>query len=268
MKIRTEKLTIAYGKKIVIKNVDIKIQKGEMVTIIGANGSGKTTILKTISRSLKPIEGNVYLDEKEIFKYDTRKLACKLAILPQIHNVPEDFSVSDLVSFGRFPHLGLSGRLTFKDFYAIDRAIELANIEELQHRRVSTLSGGERQRAWIAMALAQQPEVLLLDEPTTFLDINHQFELLEMISDLNKNMGITIVMVLHDLNQAARYSQRLLVLREGRIFKEGPPGEIITEEVLESVFNIKVRIINDREYNCPYFIPKKSIKESVYEYNT
>lgn len=253
--LKTDDIVLQYGKHRVISGADIDIEKGEVVTIIGANGSGKSTVLKSMSRNLKPFRGTVVLDGKEIFSINTKEVAKKLAVLPQIHSVPDDFSVRDLVSYGRFPYLSAAGRLHHQDFVAIDRAIELTKIGCLQHRLVSTLSGGERQRAWIAMALAQEPEILLLDEPTTFLDISHQFELLELIKRLNAETGLTIVMVLHDLNQAARYSKRLIVLKDGLVYKTGAPEEIITPEILRDVFNIHVRIFRDPEYRCPYYIP-------------
>ena len=251
----TENVHLQYGKHRVIYGADIEVERGEIVTIIGANGSGKSTILKSLSRNLKPSYGTVYLDGREILSMNTKEVAKKLAVLPQIHSVPDDFSVRDLVSYGRFPHLSPAGRLHHHDFVAVDNAIEMTKMGHLQHRLVSTLSGGERQRAWIAMALAQEPEILLLDEPTTFLDISHQFELLEMIKRLNREMGLTIVMVLHDLNQASRYSKRLIVLKDGFVHSTGSPEEIITPELLADVFNIEVRIHRDPEYCCPYFIP-------------
>jgi len=253
--LRTENVHLQYGKHKVIFGADVSVEKGDIVTIIGANGSGKSTILKSMSRNLKPADGTVYLDGREILSMNTKEVAKKLAVLPQIHSVPDDFSVRDLVSYGRFPHLSPAGRLHHHDFVAVDRAIELTKMGHLQHRLVSTLSGGERQRAWIAMALAQEPEILLLDEPTTFLDISHQFELLEMVKRLNREMGLTFVMVLHDLNQAARYSKRLIVLKDGVVYRTGTPEEIITPELLTEVFNIHVRIHRDPEYCCPYFIP-------------
>jgi iron complex transport system ATP-binding protein len=256
--LETKDLHLSYGKHRVIEGIDIAVDRGEIVTVIGANGSGKSTVIKALARTLKPAGGTVYLDGKNIFGMNTREVARKLAVLPQIHSVPDDFSVRDLVSYGRFPHLGPAGRLRHEDFVAVDAAVELTQMEELQHRPVATLSGGERQRAWIAMALAQEPRILLLDEPTTFLDISHQFDVLEMIKDLNRKMALTIVMVLHDLNQAARYSHRLIVLKDGRVYRSGTPSEIINPELLEEVFDIRVRILEDPEYACPYFIPLRS----------
>ena len=239
----------------IIKDLDLDIKKKDLVTIIGVNGCGKSTLLKSLSRSLKPSKGIVYLDGKSIFKQDTRAVARKLAILPQSPKVPGDFTVRDLVSYGRQPYLGLTSRIKPKDLEIINWSISVSRIEHLQHRFVSTLSGGERQRAWLALALAQQPEVLLLDEPTTFLDISCQFEVLELIKALNIELGITVVMVLHDINQAARYSKTIVALKNGKIFRTGTPDEILTDEILEEVFNIKVRVLRDKDNNCPYFIP-------------
>ncbi|NSW91378.1 MAG: ABC transporter ATP-binding protein [Firmicutes bacterium] len=253
--LKAETLFIGYGNNLIIEGLGLEIKKGDMVTIIGINGSGKSTLLKTLSRNLRPLKGVVYLDGKCIFKQDTRAVARKLAMLPQSPRIPEDFTVRDLVSYGRQPYLGLTGRFKPKDFEIIDWAISATHIDCLQHRLVSTLSGGERQRAWLALALAQQPEVLLLDEPTTFLDIGCQFEVLELIKSLNAQLGITIVMVLHDINQAARYSRSIIALKDGRVYKTGRPEEIVTEKVLEEVFNVKVKVFSDPDNHCPYFIP-------------
>ena len=258
MKLELRDLTLAYGDQPVVEELSFSVRESEILTIIGANGSGKSTLMKAIARSLKPRAGTVFLDGESIAKQDSKAIARKMAILPQVHTAPPDFTVRDLVSYGRFPHLGLAGRLGLQDFAAVTQAIEMTKMEDLAHRNVNTLSGGERQRAWIAMALAQEPEVLLLDEPTTFLDISHQFDLLELVSSLNETSGLTILMVLHDLNQAARYSDRLVVLKDRRVFRIGSPVEIIRHEVLSQVFNISVRILQDPEYGCPYFIPIRS----------
>lgn len=253
--LKAESLSIGYAENLIIRDLDIEIQKGDFVTIIGENGSGKSTLLKSLSRSMRPQKGVVYLDGKSIFKQDTRAVARKLAILPQSPKVPEDFTVRDLVSYGRQPHLGMASRMKLQDLEIIDWAISVTRIDYLQHRLVSTLSGGERQRAWLALALAQQPEILLLDEPTTFLDIACQFEVLELVKNLNVRLGITIAMVLHDINQAARYSGKIVALKDGKIYKSGTPEEMITESLLQEVFRVKVRVFNDPETGCPYFIP-------------
>jgi iron complex transport system ATP-binding protein len=176
-----------------------------------------------------------------------------MAMLPQSHNTPADLTVRDLVAYGRFPHSGIFRASGSKDKEAVDKALYLTQLEELQDRFVSTLSGGERQRAWIALNLAQEPSVLLLDEPTTFLDISHQFELLELVSDMNRNMGIAIVMVLHDLNHAARYSDRIIAIKNKGIYCSGTVKEVMTEKNLREIFNIKTRIIH--EDGIPHFIP-------------
>ncbi len=253
--LKVEKLTIGYGSSKVINGIDLLINKGDLTTIIGVNGCGKSTFLKSLSRNLRPYDGVIYLDGKSIFRQNTREVAKKLAVLPQAPMIPEDFTVHDLVSYGRQPYIGLTGRMKKKDYEIINWAISATRIGSLQHRLVSTLSGGERQRAWLALALAQQPEILLLDEPTTFLDIACQYEVLELIRSLNVKLGITVVMVLHDINQAARYSRRIVALKDGGVYKTGRPEEIVTEEVMQEVFNVKVRVLQDIDNDCPYFIP-------------
>lgn len=252
--LRTEDVTLGYALKNVVCDLSLGIKKGDLTTIIGANGSGKSTILKALSRNLKPVKGCIYLDGKLIHKTDTKQVAKKLTMLPQNPVVPNDFKVRDLVGYGRYPHLGFTNRLKQEDIEIIDWAIEAVALNELQHRFVCTLSGGERQMAWIALALAQKPQILLLDEPTTFLDIAHQFDVLDMVKSLNEDFGITVVMILHDINQAARYSQEIVVLKDGRIFKKGTPEEIVCANVIEKVFNIKARVYFDEDNNCPYFI--------------
>jgi iron complex transport system ATP-binding protein len=257
--LETKNITLSYNKTNIINNLSLNIQEGTITTLIGSNGCGKSTVLKAISRNMKPKDGNIYLDNKSIFLVDTKILAKKMAILPQSPKLPDDFTTRDLVSFGRYPHLNWTGKLSKEDIDIVDWAIKITKTAAFENRQVTTLSGGERQRAWIAMALAQRPKILLLDEPTTYLDISHQFEVLELIKHLNKEMGITIIMVLHDLNQAARYSDNIIVLKDGTIYKKGTPKEIITQEVLSEVFNINVKILHDEYNNCPYFIPMDSI---------
>ncbi len=251
-------LQLSYDHVIVIKKVHFSIEEGSITTLIGPNGCGKSTIFKALTNLKKPDSGEVTLRGKDIRKMSTKDLSKEMAFLPQSPVVPSDFTVRDLVGYGRYPHLGWTGRLSKKDQEIIEWAISETKLESLQHRHVITLSGGERQRAWIAMALAQQPKILLLDEPTTFLDICHQFELLELISRLNRTMGITIVMVLHDLNHAARYSDKIIALKKGVKYKEGTPKEVISKDVIESVFNIEVRVFDDLSYNCPYCIAVNS----------
>jgi len=257
MGIRVEDLYVNYGDKEVVKGVSFNIEDGQVVTIIGPNGSGKSTLLKSISRCLKPINGKVYLDGDNIYKVNTKVVAQKLAILPQVKNVSSDVTVEELVSYGRYPHLGFRKKLMKEDLNIVDWAIEKTGLESLRKRFVATLSGGERQRAWIAMSLAQKPKILLLDEPTTFLDISFQIEVLELVKELNKSLGLTVVMVLHDLNQAARYSDEIFVIDDGMLSSSGSPKEIMKNSLLEDVFRIEANIYDDSINNCPYFIPKK-----------
>ncbi|MGF7057505.1 ABC transporter ATP-binding protein [Brassicibacter mesophilus] len=257
MVLKTEGLYLSYGKKEIVKNVNIGVNKGEIVTIIGPNGCGKSTVLKAISRYLKPSKGRILLDEEDLRKTDAKKVAKKVAVLPQIRNVPGDFTVEVLVSYGRYPHLGFGNRLKKEDYQIIDWAISKTRMTELKHRAVNTLSGGERQRAWIAMALAQKPELLILDEPTTFLDISYQLEILELIKELNSTLGLTIIMVLHDLNQAIRYSHKIYTIKDGEIYKYGSSKSIINKDLLNKVFRIEADAYEDLTNKCPYFIPQK-----------
>lgn len=255
--IKVKELHVNYGEKEIIKNISFQVDDGEIVTIIGPNGSGKSTILKAISRCLKPVKGKVYLDDENIYHINTKKVAQKLAILPQVKNVSSDITVENLVSYGRYPHLNFGKKLSSKDLEIIDWAIEKTDLEDLRKRFVTTLSGGERQRAWIAMSLTQKPKVLLLDEPTTFLDISYQIEVLELVKELNKTLNLTVIMVLHDLNQAARYSDKIFVIKEGILKEAGFPHDIIKDSLLKDVFKIEADIYQDKINDCPYFIPKK-----------
>lgn len=253
--LRVEKLSLGYDGNRIVREISFDIETEGITTIIGPNGCGKSTILKALSKNKKPISGDIFFEEIDLKAYKAKELARKMSILPQSPKAPEDVNVRDLVGYGRYPHLSWTGRLTKNDYEVIDWAISETKLEGLQHRHVSTLSGGERQRAWVAMALAQQSKILLLDEPTTFLDICHQYELLELVKKLNKQMGITIVMVLHDLNQAARYSHKIIVVKDGEKYQEGKPYEIITNKVLADVFNMEGKVLQDEDNNCPYFIP-------------
>lgn len=257
MELKVENLDVNYGDKRVVKDVSFDIDSGKIVTIIGPNGSGKSTLIKAVGRCLKPAGGNIYLDGSNIRNMNTKVIAQKLAILPQIKNIASDISVEELVSYGRYPHLKFRRRLNKKDMDIVDWALEKTDLVPLRKRFVTTLSGGEEQRAWLAMSLAQRPEVLLLDEPTTFLDISYQVEILELVKELNKTMGLTVVMVLHDLNQAARYSDTILVVKDGRLWNQGTPDKVMNKRLLREVFRIEVDIYDDRINKCPYFIPKQ-----------
>ena len=259
MGIGVKNLQIAYGDKVVVKNANIQIYDGEIVTIIGPNGSGKSTLIKAMSRCLKAKSGEILLDGMNINKIPTKVISRRIAILPQVKNISGDISVETLVSYGRYPHLNFGQRLQKHDYLAIDWAIEKTGLKKILSETVVTLSGGVRQRACFAMALAQKPEILILDEPTTFLDISYQLEVLELVKELNESLGITVVMVLHDLNQAARYSDKIYVLNEGQIFKYGQPRHIMNPQLLQEIFRIEAHVYEDEVNSCPYFIPYKII---------
>ncbi|WP_312815920.1 ABC transporter ATP-binding protein [Sedimentibacter sp.] len=258
MDLKVEGLNVSYDEKRILKNVSFNVKSGEIVTIIGPNGSGKSTLIKTISRYLKPRSGDIYLNKVNINRIHTKEIARNLAVLPQVKGVSSDVSIEELVSYGRFPHLKFGKRMSRDDREIIDWALEKTGLLQMKDRYVATLSGGERQRAWIAMTLAQKPKMLLLDEPTTFLDICYQMETLEMVKDLNKMLGITVVMVLHDINQAARYSDKMMIINDGELKEYGEPCQIVSKELLKGIFKIDADIYEDKVNGCPYFIPKKN----------
>ncbi len=245
MKVQANRLAVGYDKSNVLTGVDIEIGAGEMVGVIGSNGSGKSTLLKTMARLLKPHHGAVHLDGKSIRDMSPPEMARRMASLPQAPGSPAGLTVRELVGYGRYPHVPWLKRLGPADHRVIDRALRECRVEALAHREMSTLSGGERQRAWLAMALAQEPKVMLLDEPVTFLDIAHQLEVMELITQLNRERGITVIMVLHDLNLASRHCERLIVIKEGRVAYDGPTEEIICPDVLREVFGVEVYIVRN-----------------------
>lgn len=257
MELKVENLKVGYDDKEILKGISFNIDAGEVVTIIGPNGSGKSTLIKTISRYLKPKSGSIFLDKVNVNQIKTRELAKNLAVLPQVKGVSSDITIEELVSYGRYPHISFGKRMSKEDKDIVTWALEKTGLQEMKNRYIVTLSGGERQRAWIAMSLAQKPKILLLDEPTTFLDICYQLETLELVKELNKTLGITVIMVLHDLNQAARYSDKLLVINNGELWEYGEPCKIVNEKLLKSIFKIDADIYVDKINNCPYFIPRK-----------
>lgn len=236
--IEAKNITISIAKKVIIKNLSLSIPEGKVTVIIGPNGCGKSTTLKAISRIL-PFEGSVTFKSKDISKFSHREFAQCLAILTQSPQAPSDLTVSDLVEMGRFPHRGFLGRGGADDAEHIEWALTQTNMTTMRHRLLSTLSGGERQRAWIAMALAQRPQVLLLDEPTTYLDICHQLEVMQLLARLNKELGLTVVMVLHDLNHAIQYADFAAVIKAGELVASGEPKKIITRQLLRDVFKVQ-----------------------------
>lgn len=251
-------LKLGYDGEDIVHNLSLVIRNRDLVTIAGPNGCGKSTILKALSRNLKPRRGSIFLEQRDIFRLKSREVARKISFLPQSPQSPPFFTVRELVSYGRFPHAGWSGSLTKKDREKVDWALEATGLTPLAGRDISALSGGERQRAWIAMTLAQEAEILLFDEPTTFLDIHHQLEILELINELNKKMDRTIIMVLHDLNHAARFSNRIIIIKDGAVYTDGKPETVITKKTLEDVFRIEAKILIDNHTGCPFFIALES----------
>jgi iron complex transport system ATP-binding protein len=254
-RLQGDALTLGYDKKIVAENLTVAIPDGELTVIIGPNACGKSTLLRTLSRLVSPLKGQVLLDGNAIAHYATKEVARRLGLLPQSSNAPAGISVSELVARGRYPHQSLFGRWRQEDEAAVQQAMQATGVADLAQQQVDTLSGGQRQRVWIAMVLAQQTPLLLLDEPTTWLDIAHQIELLELMQDLNQQHGRTLVVVLHDLNQACRYASHLIAMRDGKIIAEGKPAEIVTPELIEAIYGLRCIIINDPVAGTPMIVP-------------
>ena len=248
-------IDLGYDGKIVVKELDLTISISEITSIVGPNGCGKSTTLRALSRLLKPLAGTVVLDGKAISEYPTKEVARHLAMLPQGPSTPEGLTVEGLVWHGRYPHQGFLGSRSESDADAVDWALEQTHLAKFAERPLDSLSGGERQRAWIAMALAQQTPILLLDEPTTFLDLGHQLEVLELLGRLNEEQGITIVMVLHELNQASRYADVMVAMNHGKIWAQGPPTEVLTTELLHDVFGVDANVAVDPSFHKPVFVP-------------
>lgn len=250
-----ENIRVNYGEKEVLKGINLNIEQGKIVSIIGPNGCGKTTLLRVMSRNLKPKAGNVLLNGENIYKLKSKTLAKNMAILSQNNGCPEDICIRDLVAYGRHAHKKIFSGFTDEDEGIIDWAIKRTGLDNIKDRKVATLSGGERQRAWIAMAIAQKPKILLLDEPTTYLDISHQLELLDLIKSLNEEEKITIVMVLHDINEAAKYSHELIVIKNGELHCKGTPYDIINDKMLKQVFRVEAEINEDINTKKPVIYP-------------
>lgn len=253
--LRVEGLTLGYGDRTVIHDLDLVVPPGRITAIVGPNACGKSTLLRSVSRLLSPRSGQVLLDGRSIHAMRTRALAQVLGLLPQSPLAPEGITVADLVGRGRHPHQGLFGRWSHDDDVAVARALEATRTADLAEREVDDLSGGQRQRVWIAMALAQETEVLLLDEPTTFLDVSHQVEVLDLLTDSNASRGTTTVMVLHDLNLAARYADHLVAMVDGRIHVTGTPEAVLTEDCVREVFGLESRVITDPTSGKPLMLP-------------
>lgn len=254
-RLHTLHLTLAYGEMPVVHDLTVAIPDGKITVIVGPNACGKSTLLKAIGRILSPRAGAVILDGESIHRQPTKQVAKRLGLLPQSPSTPEGMTVEDLVARGRFPHQGMFRQWSAADEEAVERALALTETGDLRHRPVDELSGGQRQRVWVAMTLAQDTPILLLDEPTTHLDIAHQLELLDLLSGLNLTQDRTIVMVLHDLNQAARYAHHLVAMSEGTIVAEGTPHEVVTPPIVRAVFGIESQIVTDPVTDTPMVIP-------------
>lgn len=253
--IEAQNLSIAYHSRLIVPDLSIALQAGEITALLGPNGSGKSTVLRALARLLEPNHGVIYINGRNIIQQSTRELARQLTMLPQSAETPGGITVRDLVAYGRYPHQSLLGGLSQKDWAAIHWALDITGLESLAERVVDTLSGGERQRAWIAMALAQQTQILLLDEPTTFLDIRHQLEILSLVRELNRTHGLTVGWVLHDLNQAAAYSDRLILLSQGQVVTSGTPQEVMTAHTIRRVFGVEMTVIPHPVTGSPTCLP-------------
>ncbi|MEJ8307891.1 ABC transporter ATP-binding protein [Agrobacterium larrymoorei] len=254
-RLEAKNLFAGYDEKQILRDLDLVIPPGQITAVVGANACGKSTLLKALARLIAPQKGDVLLDGRAIHRLPTKELARRLGLLPQSPITPEGITVMDLVSRGRHPHHGLFASWTTEDDRAVADALAATQTMDLAERPVDELSGGQRQRVWIAMALAQQTEVLLLDEPTTFLDVSHQIDVLDLLTDLNQTRCTTIVMVLHDLNLAARYADHLVAMLEGRPFVAGPPQTVLTQDLVRKVFGLESQILLDPTSGRPMMLP-------------
>lgn len=248
-------LTLAYDGDPIIKELNLRIPAGKITALVGGNGSGKSTLLRSLARLLKPRGGAICLDGVSIATLPTKKVALKLGILPQGPVAPEGLTVRELVAQGRYPHQSWLKQWSDMDEQAVEKALASTNMTQFAGRPLEALSGGQRQRAWIAMALAQESEILLLDEPTTYLDIAHQIDVLDLLWELNEREGRTIVMVLHDLNQACRYAHHLVAIKGGKVFAQGAPSEVVTTAMVQEVFNLPCHIALDPVSGTPLCVP-------------
>lgn len=252
--IKAQNISVAYDDRMIIEHLSLDVPQGAITTIIGANGCGKSTLLKALTRIHKVEKGAIYLDGQSIATLPTKQVAQKIALLPQVLEATEGISVYELVSYGRYPHQKYLGSLTAYDRSRIHWAMEVTNTIGLANNDVDTLSGGQKQRVWIAMALAQDTDTIFLDEPTTYLDLNHQLEVLELLKRLNQKNGKTIVMVLHDLNLSARFSDQLVAMKDGDIQYQGAVSDILTVSNLETIFNIKAHLVEDPIHKVPVLL--------------
>lgn len=261
--LQTKHLSLAYDGSRIIEQLSTTITPGEITALVGPNGCGKSTLLRGLARLLKPQTGDVLLDGKAIHSLPTKELAKQLGILPQGPTAPEGLTVYELVAQGRYPHQGFFQQWSLEDEQVTQEAIAITNMIAFADRPLDTLSGGQRQRAWIAMTLAQKTPILLLDEPTTYLDIGYQLEVMELIEMLNQERKMTILLVLHDLNQAARYSQRMIVLNEGEVVADGAPEAVLTQRLLAKVFKVQANIVTDPDSGSPVCLPYGTVQSKL-----
>lgn len=250
-----QELTLAYDQRVISRELAVTIPDNSFTVIVGPNACGKSTLLRALSRTLKPSRGNVLLDGQTIGSYPAKEVARRLGLLPQTSIAPDGIGVADLVARGRFPHQSFLRQWSAQDEAVVAQAMESTGVTALADRSVDELSGGQRQRVWLAMVLAQQTPLLLLDEPTTYLDIAHQMDMLDLCADLHAEQGHTLVAVLHDLNHACRYATHLIVMQDGAIVAEGDPATVVTADLVEKVFGLPVRIIADPETDTPMIVP-------------
>jgi iron complex transport system ATP-binding protein len=252
-------VTVGYGATPVVRELSLSVPTGKVTTIVGPNGCGKSTLLRTLARLLKPTAGRVLLDGEPISSVPTREVSQRLALLPQSPIAPDGLLVRDLVGRGRHPHQRWFSQWSSTDEDVVEEALRLTDTWELRDRAIDQLSGGQRQRAWIAMTLAQDTDLVLLDEPTTFLDLAHQVEVLDLVSRLNRERGRTVAMVLHDLNLAARYSDLVVVMKDGVVVTQGAPGEVLTSELLADVFGLRADVMADPRTGLPVVVPVSDV---------
>ncbi|MFY1700044.1 ABC transporter ATP-binding protein [Solwaraspora sp. WMMA2101] len=254
-RLRARSLRLGYGDRVVVPQLDLDVVDGAVTAIVGPNGCGKSTLLRALGRLLRPTGGDVLLDGEQIQRMPTREVARRLGILPQAPSAPDGLTVADLVVRGRQPHQSWLRQWSRADEKIVAQALAWTGLSDLAERPVDTLSGGQRQRAWISMALAQGTDILLLDEPTTYLDLAHQIDVLDLVDRLHRERGRTVVMVLHDLNLAARYARHLVAMKDGRVLAAGAPAEMLTAELVEEVFGLRVMVIDDPASGTPLVVP-------------
>lgn len=257
-RLQADSVTLGYDRRVISEDLTVAIPDGSFTVIVGANGCGKSTLLRGLARLLRPGAGTVVLDGQAIGKYSSKEVARRIGLLPQAQVAPDGITVADLVGRGRYPHQSLLRQWSRDDEEAVREALDATDITDLAHRVVDELSGGQRQRVWLAMVLAQRTDILLLDEPTTYLDIAHQVEVLDLCERLRADRGHTLVAVLHDLNLACRYATHLVAMKDGAVVAEGDPADVITAELVEHVYGLACRVVPDPECGTPLVIPRKS----------